>query len=182
LRKSPSPRIHHLITCRCFICLAILLVKTKGNISEVDAARKVLENASLCDLSKASLARSCSFNGAEIATSHSDMRPYGGSSYGHGNTPLHWAAFKNETECVSLLLQYHAGLNSRAHPSGWTPSHDAAYSNSKECIELLIDASTQVDARANSGATPLCFPAHEDSSEAVALLLKRGADLWTRPR
>ena len=76
------------------------------------------------------------------------MRP-NGCADGHGNTPLHWAAFKNETDCVSLLLRYNADPNARAHPSGWTPLHDAAYSDSGESIELLISQGAKVDARAN---------------------------------
>ena len=107
------------------------------------------------------------------------LRPHGCAD-GHGNTPLHWAAFKNETECVSLLLKFEADPNARAHPSGWTPLHDAAYSDSSESIELLVDAGALVDARANSGATPLCFAAQEDAANAAQLLLDRGADLSAR--
>jgi hypothetical protein len=152
----------------------------KGTMSELDAARKVLRHASLADTSVASLARSCSFTNETTKVARSILRPQGGTSDGHGNTPLHWAAFKNETECVSLLLKFGADANARAHPSGWTPLHDAAYSNSKESIELLLNAGASVDARANSGATPLCFAAQEDAAGAACLLLERGADLTTR--
>jgi hypothetical protein len=99
---------------------------------------------------------------------------------GHGNTPLHWSAFKNEVECVQLLLRFKANPNARASPSGWTPLHDAAYSDSVEAVSLLLDAGANVDARANSGATPLCFAAQEDASKAARLLLERGADLTAR--
>lgn len=150
-----------------------------GSISELDAARKVLEVAQISPASQQSLARSGGFLN-EAAVSRNFMRPLTGNSDGHGNTPLHWAAFKNETECVSLLLRYKADPNARAHPSGWTPLHDAAYSNSSETIELLLNAGAYVDSRANSGATPLCFAAQEDAAEAAGLLLDRGADLTTR--
>ena len=164
----------------------------EGELSELDAARKVLQLASLSDSSKISLARSCAFKGPqqqqEQPSSEMALRNRGrhhlngnnSNSDGHGNTPLHWAAFKNETECVSLLLSYGANPNARAHPSGWTPLHDAAYSNSMESVELLIDAGATVDARANSGATPLCFAAQEDSARSAELLLRRGADLSAR--
>lgn len=99
---------------------------------------------------------------------------------GHGNTPLHWAAFKNVAPCVSLLLRYSADSNARAQPSGWTPLHDAAYSNSFDSVKLLLEAGADVDLRANSGATPLCFAAQEDAAEAVKLLLDSGADLTAR--
>jgi hypothetical protein len=152
----------------------------KGTMTELDAARKVLGHATLADTSVASLTRSCTFNNETNVPRSILSRSQGGTADGHGNTPLHWAAFKNETECVSLLLKFGADANARAHPSGWTPLHDAAYSNSKESIELLVNAGAQVDARANSGATPLCFAAQEDSAGAAALLLERGANLSTR--
>lgn len=164
----------------------------EGKLSELDAARKVLQLATLSESSKISLARSCAFKGPRSDLEQPEMslrnrmrqhlnnNSNNSTSDGHGNTPLHWAAFKNETECVSLLLSYGANPNARAHPSGWTPLHDAAYSNSTESVELLIDAGATVDARANSGATPLCFAAQEDSAQSAELLLRRGAELSAR--
>jgi ankyrin repeat protein len=153
------------------------LVKS-GEISELQAGRSLLAHAPLLETTRAALIRSCTFQNDTYAT-RSFMRPYGCAD-GHGNTPLHWAAFKNETECVRLLLQYNADPNARAHPSGWTPLHDAAYSNSSQCIELLVSKGAHVDARANSGATPLCFAAQEDAADAAQFLLNRGADLSAR--
>jgi ankyrin repeat protein len=150
----------------------------KGGISEIQAARSLLANAPLLETTRTALIRSCAFQ-MDAHSNRSFLRPYGCAD-GHGNTPLHWAAFKNERECVALLLEYNADPNARAHPSGWTPLHDAAYSNSSECIELLINKGAHVDARANSGATPLCFAAQEDAADAARLLLDRGADLSAR--
>jgi len=150
----------------------------QGEISELQAARSLLANAPLLDTTRTALIRSCAFRN-DAYSNRSFLRPYGCAD-GHGNTPLHWAAFKNETECVALLLHYDAEPNARAHPSGWTPLHDAAYSNSSSCIELLINKGANVDARANSGATPLCFAAQEDAAEAAQLLLDRGANLSAR--
>jgi len=149
----------------------------QGSLDELAAARHILDHASLEEHVKASLARSCGYTRDALAH-RTFLR--NGNSDGHGNTPLHWAAFKNETECVALLLKYNADANARAHPSGWTPLHDAAYSNSEATIELLINAGAVVDARANSGATPLCFAAQEDAAEAACLLLRHGADLSAR--
>jgi len=112
---------------------------------------------------------------------------------GHGNTPLHWSAFKNSVDCLALLLnsnvkgnvkgdanskilKYHVHVNVRSSQSGWTPLHDAAYSNAAECIELLMQHGADVNACSNSGATPLCFAAQEDASRAVEALLRHGAD------
>ena len=153
-----------------------------GLQNELDAARTLIKNAWFIDTTKSSIVRSCSFGPDACCLGmlpRSFLRPHGCAD-GHGNTPLHWAAFKNEVECVKLLLEYNADANARAHPSGWTPLHDAAYSNSSESIILLVQSGAQVDARANSGATPLCFAAQEDAADAARLLLERGADLSAR--
>ena len=150
-----------------------------GVMSEMDAARTVLAFDTIATPSRQILAQSCSFL---VKDSTMSGNPFNCPWYadGHGNTPLHWAAFKNEVECVSMLLKYHADPNSRAHPSGWTPLHDAAYSNSTESAALLLNAGADVDIRANSGASPLCFAAQEDAEGAARLLLERGADLSIR--
>uniref|UniRef100_A0A6U1S7H0 Uncharacterized protein n=1 Tax=Cyclophora tenuis TaxID=216820 RepID=A0A6U1S7H0_CYCTE len=150
-----------------------------GEMTELEAAREVLKQKTISESMKVIIAQSCSF---VVKNSTITGNPFNSPWYsdGHGNTPLHWAAFKNECECVALLLQYHADPNARAHPSGWTALHDAAYSDSTESVELLLDAGADVDIPANSGATPLCFAAQEDSYGAARVLLTRGADLGAR--
>jgi hypothetical protein len=95
---------------------------------------------------------------------------------GHGNTPLHWAAFKDSVRAMDVLISYNVDVNSRAQPSGWTPLHDAAYSDASNAVARLIEAGASVDARSHSGATPLCFAAQEDAPNATRMLLKAGAD------
>jgi hypothetical protein len=148
-----------------------------GKVSELDASRSLAALARLPEVSRISLARSCSFS---PLSSFGHFMLSQGWADGHGNTPLHWAAFKNVAPCVSLLLRYSADANARAQPSGWTPLHDAAYSNSFDSVKLLLEAGANVNLQANSGATPLCFAAQEDSAEAVKLLLDSGADLTAR--
>ena len=143
----------------------------QGTVSELDAAREILQAAG----PNVVLSTASSATAGAAST-----RPASSRGDGHGNTPLHWAAFKNEVDCVALLLRYNADPNARAHPSGWTPLHDAAYSNSFQCMNLLLDAGANVNARAHSGATPLCFAAQEDAAGAARLLLQRGALLSMR--
>lgn len=95
---------------------------------------------------------------------------------GHGNTPLHWAAFKNSVRAMDVLLSHGVDINYPAQPSGWTPLHDAAYSDAGDAVARLLAAGATVDARSHSGATPLCFAAQEDSPDAVRMLLEAGAD------
>jgi hypothetical protein len=150
-----------------------------GSLSELDAARTVLAYDTITTPTRQIIAQSCSFLVKDSTMSGNPFKcPW--FADGHGNTPLHWASFKNERECVSMLLKYHANPNARAHPSGWSALHDAAYSNSSESVELLLDAGADVDIQANSGATPLCFASQEDADGAARLLLERGADLSIR--
>lgn len=69
---------------------------------------------------------------------------------GHGNTPLHWAAFEDSQRAMAVLLSHGAYVNARAQPSGWTPLHDAAYSDAAGAVALLIGAGAEVDARSHS--------------------------------
>ena len=161
----------------------------QGSITDLDAARQLIARVGLPDLTKMAIASACTQMSSEKyinSNSHAEILsspfrgPRGGrptsDSDGHGNTPLHWACFKNSVECVSVLLSHNVDPNSRAEPSGWTPLHDAAYSDAAECARLLVKAGANVDARASSGATPLCFAAQEDAPEAARLLLEAGAD------
>jgi len=154
------------------------IMVNEGSLSELQAARSMLANVPILESTQAALIRSCSFRNESLHTNHHTFsRQPLGCADGHGNTPLHWASFKDENECVALLLDYNADPNARAHPSGWTPLHDAAYSNSSACIERLCDKGARIDAKASSGATPLCFAAQEDASDAARTLLERGANL-----
>ncbi|KAL7547741.1 hypothetical protein ACHAWF_011020 [Thalassiosira exigua] len=96
---------------------------------------------------------------------------------GHGNTPLHWAAFKDSVRALDVLLvRGRADVDARASPSGWTALHDAAYSDARRAVRRLVAAGADVDARSRSGATPLCFAAQEDAPGAARALLDAGAD------
>lgn len=165
-----------------------LKIETK-QLTELEAAHLLLAQADISMENKVIIAATCHMNRSEtmqnmgravlckdlISTSMN-------ATYadGHGNSPLHWASFKNATACVSLLLSHQANPNDVAKSSGWTPLHDASYSDSAESVSLLISAGADVNVRAHSGATPLCFAAQEDSPNAALALLQAGADAGIR--
>ena len=175
-----------------------LIAKMRSNeLSDFDAAQSLLSEIPLMERSSAFIATSCGRDrvaqdamavnpgtsrlhfDSDPGVSFSNLKRY--PMYdGHGNSPLHWAAFKNAAACVDLLLSYHSDPNTVAGISGWTPLHDAAYSDSADSMKLLISAGGDVNAKANSGATPLCFAAQEDASHAIRLLLYAGADARAR--
>ncbi len=154
----------------------------KGNLDDLDAARHLLSTHHLTESNKVAIASLCSIDSDPIEHHRSIFSsPLTSPGVdGHGNTPLHWASFKNSTSCVSILIEYNADPDMKAEPSGWTPLHDAAYSNAAESVQLLVLAGADVNSKANSGATPLCFAAQEDAPEATELLLKAGADPTVR--
>eukprot|EP00804_Cyclotella_cryptica_P027988 CCRYP_003859-RA/>CCRYP_003859-RA protein AED:0.00 eAED:0.00 QI:1205/1/1/1/1/1/2/295/606 len=168
----------------------IKLVRS-GDMNEGDGAQQILDQVGVPSKTKTSLASQLGLGGESeklAARQSSALYLYGLSRYppeqprvqnntdGHGNTPLHWAAFKNSVRAIDVLLAYNVDVNFRAQPSGWTPLHDAAYSDSAGAVERLIAAGASVDSRSHSGATPLCFAAQEDASTATRLLLEAGAD------
>jgi len=176
-----------------------------GGISELDAAYNILDQVRVTRRTKALLAMQCSPLTSKSEHGDGKISPLSSSMPllpglrgvnqlfqpvqtiqslafhkcnvdGHGNTPLHWAAFKNSVRAMDVLLSHGVDVNCPAQPSGWTPLHDAAYSNAVDAVARLIAAGATVDARSHSGATPLCFAAQEDSPDAISMLLEAGAD------
>jgi ankyrin repeat protein len=93
-----------------------------------------------------------------------------------GSTYLGDAAFKQQVNMVRFLLANGAdvGLHSR---SGGTALHDAALGGSAVVIDLLLDNGANIDVRQlDTGATPLMLAASLNQREAVAALLRRGAN------
>jgi hypothetical protein len=148
------------------LCLEFIQKVEAGKLDDYNAALDLLRVVSVSDMNKYIIASTCRI----------DFNNMMNDCDGHGNTALHWAAFKNSTACARILLGYKANPNAVASTSGWTPLHDAAYSDSCDTLSLLISAGANVNAKANSGATPLCFAAQEDASNATRILLEAGAD------
>lgn len=151
------------------IILELIRQVQENSLSEIAAARILINKVPLTAVAQSFLQAACSLNEDNSATLD-----------GHGNTALHWASFKNSFPCAKILLSHGTTPNSKAKTSEWTPLHDAAYSNAVDTLSLLIAAGGDVNSKAKSGATPLCFAAQEDGPEAAELLLKAGADPTVR--
>jgi ankyrin repeat protein len=83
---------------------------------------------------------------------------------------------------ATLLLRYGARVDA-LNQTGGTALHDAALGGSPAVIDLLIQHGAKVDAvDRESGATPLMVAASMGRTEAVATLLKRGADPHLKDR
>jgi serine/threonine-protein phosphatase 6 regulatory ankyrin repeat subunit B len=99
-----------------------------------------------------------------------------------GATYLHQAALKGQKKIVQLFLERGADVNA-PDETGGTPLHDAALAGNPEVILLLLDHGATIDAvDRDSGATPLMLAASVSRTDAVALLLARGANPGLRDR
>jgi hypothetical protein len=91
--------------------------------------------------------------------------------------PLDTAVHKNNIELARALLEAGADCNS-AGEYGLLPLHLAIHKDSAEMIELLADAGASLDALGGEDEeTPLQLASLLGSTEAVRMLLHKGADL-----
>jgi ankyrin repeat protein len=91
---------------------------------------------------------------------------------------LRWAACGGDASAVRELLAAGARVNA-ADKSGYTPLMGAINNGRIANAKILIDARADVNARIpENGDTPLTLPLYykRDSSEAVSLLLSKGAN------
>lgn len=86
----------------------------------------------------------------------------------YGNSALQNASDKDQIEVVHLLLQKHAKVGGAIFA--------AASRGHVRVLEALLAAGSTVDARDNEQKTPLHWAAVNGYAEAVALLVKHGAD------
>lgn len=97
-----------------------------------------------------------------------------------GSTYLGDASFKQQMSMVRLLLAKGANVQLRGR-SGGTALHDAALGGRAAVIDLLLVNGANIDERElDTGATPLMLAASLNQREAVAALLRRGANLQLR--
>ena len=91
-------------------------------------------------------------------------------------TALHIAANRDKPEAVRLLLENGADVRVRDY-AGFTPLHNAAEHGETENVKLLLEKDASlIEARTDSGATPLMCTGNSDNNVAtMALLIKMGA-------
>lgn len=94
----------------------------------------------------------------------------------NGFTPIMQASWHGQRECLQILLDHGAQIDSK-NATGCTAAHFAAGQGHTECLELLISHDSDVvDIKTKYGATPLLLAAKSGCIECVQLLLEAGAD------
>ena len=100
-----------------------------------------------------------------------------------GNTPLHRAAYAENSSAVTLLLDAAAEVSARNH-RGTTPLHMAVDNEGPEVVTALLEAGADIDAGVGSEGTPplyaFAYPYWRPrgiSEAPVNALLEAGADV-----
>ena len=104
-----------------------------------------------------------------------------------GYTPLHKAAYNNNTNMVANLLVIVGAQVDAKDISGWTPLHFAAANNSTDAAQLLLLStaveealllrSPQANTQNNFGDTPLHFAAISGTTDMAETLLLFSANI-----
>ena len=84
---------------------------------------------------------------------------------------IHKAADDGNIEAIKQHIAAGTDVNSNYE---WTPLHAAA---NKETAELLIDKGADINAKDDTGGTPLFWAALEGNEEVAELLIRQGADV-----
>jgi len=102
-------------------------------------------------------------------------------SKGGRHTPLHIAAFRDDTfEAIRILVDNGADINSKDH-SGETPLHIMAKKLDPNMIELLLEKGASINAKTKDKETPLLIAAQKNTNPAVIqLLIDRGAYIYAK--
>lgn len=94
-----------------------------------------------------------------------------------GMTAMHWAAFNGHTEIVSLLDQK-KGLSAMTNIAGRTALHLGVMNSQFAVVELLLrKEDVSLEARCDSGLSPLHYACSVNNVEITRLLLTAGSDI-----
>jgi ankyrin repeat protein len=84
----------------------------------------------------------------------------------HGETPLHWAAFKGKQATVQLLIHNNAQINAQTY-RGETPLHWAVARGQDAIVYYLLDCGAHPQLATKNGETPLALARRLVNEEQV---------------
>eukprot|EP00985_Skeletonema_marinoi_P007631 scaffold3373_cov168-Skeletonema_marinoi.AAC.3 len=172
-----------------------------GEISELEAAGTILDQVRVTRRTKVLLAMQCSPLTSKSENGDSKISPlsssissslagFGGVNQlfhpvqtmttlafhrcnvdGHGNTPLHWAAFKNSVRAMDVLLSHGVDVNCPAQPKAGADPSLRCLGHSPGIHNRANNADNNHFHSRFSGYTPLHYCAHYNAAQAARGLL-----------
>jgi len=152
-------KLHHLYSGLFVIGLGVPL------LADVDDAPTLVEAAEQADLSA-----------VKSLLQKSDVN----STQGDGMTALHWAAYREDLEIASALVQAGANVNVANRLNAVTPLLIASNTGNAAILDLLLKAGADANLANSHGTTPLMLAAASGKAEAVKTLLDHGANVNAR--
>jgi ankyrin repeat protein len=152
-------KLHHFYSGLFVICLAVPL------LADVDHAPTLVEAAKRADLSA-----------VKSLLPKSDVN----STQGDGMTALHWAAYREDLEIASALVQAGANVNLANRLNAVTPLLIASNTGNAAILDLLLKAGADANLANSHGTTPLMLAAASGKADAVKTLLDHGANVNAR--
>eukprot|EP01084_Bolivina_argentea_P028957 53782_1 len=90
-------------------------------------------------------------------------------------TLLHWAALRNQVDCVEICIRAGADLEAKTNTNG-TPLMWACMEGSSRAVTTLLRRGADVNSVTTSLATPMHHAASYGHAEVVSILLAHGAN------
>jgi len=95
-----------------------------------------------------------------------------------GHTLTHWAAKRGDAVVLAAVLNRGALVSApSADDVGMVPLHWACTEGNVDCLRVLVDHGADIDARDRQGCTPLLVASQWGRADAVAFLVRIGADV-----
>ncbi|CAH1396363.1 unnamed protein product [Nezara viridula] len=99
----------------------------------------------------------------------------------YGNTALHAAASRGNTEISELLVKRGADVGAK-NKIGWTPLHKAVYNGHDSVVKFLIKNGADLNAKDANDDTPLHVAAVRGRMASAQILLDKGAKIKTKDK
>ncbi|KAL7984248.1 hypothetical protein Chor_002818 [Crotalus horridus] len=94
-----------------------------------------------------------------------------------GNTPLHWATKKHQTESIKLLLSRGANPNI-LNVNLIAPLHWALHYLLDDLVTIFLECSnTNINLEGEGGNTPILLACYKDNPTALKILIEKGGDI-----
>ena len=94
----------------------------------------------------------------------------------NGTTPLHFAARNGWKDCVQLLVEFKANLNT-SDQRHWSPLHYACFAGHTEVVEMLVTNKANINMMTDEGYTPLHLSCYKGYIKIAELLISHEANV-----